>query len=106
MTFETATFEYNITNCISDKDTGIINCVECDLIATNDNTSFTHTFYTTLPPPSGNPIPYTEVTPIIAIDWIKSLQGNQNELDAYERLVAYKASLDTTTGLPWNTNTI
>ena len=91
---------YNILNMQRDAE-GIVVAVSYTITVSDGVDSYTHEFFTGLPKPSGNIINYDNLTESQVIEWVKELQGDDAEEQAFEE---FKASIERKrliNGKPW-----
>lgn len=96
------TYEYKITDMQRDG-AGIVQTVAFTITASDGTDSFTHNYFTALPAPKGDPIPYQNLTEAEVIAWVKELVGTQSEESADAELAAYIVRKNDVqqNGMPW-----
>lgn len=95
-------YEYKIKNMQRDENNIVIS-VHFEIIATDDEDSFSHNYQTGLPAPKETPISYDSLTATQVITWVKDLVGEVCEEQADAELAAYKIRKKQTvsSGTPW-----
>ena len=98
------TYVYEPSNLVRDQN-GIVVSVQFSVVISNESNNDLFTIYsqTALPAPSGNTIPYDQLTKEDVVGWIKKLVGTQTEELADSEFAAYieRKSQQTSNGTPW-----
>jgi hypothetical protein len=94
------TYEYKINNLQRDAN-GIVVGVAFEVTASDGTDSFTHNYFTALPAPKEDAIPYNDLTQTQVIEWVKELVGTSTEESADAELAAYKERKEVQNGTPW-----
>lgn len=97
------TYEYNPTNLTKDQN-GVVIAVQFTITASDGTDSFIVNNQTALPAPTGDIIPYEQLSKEEVITWIKKLVGTQSEELADAELAGYikRKTQKTSHGTPWS----
>ena len=96
------TYTYNPINLISDAN-GIVKAVDFTVTVSDGTDEYTVNGHTGLNAPSGEPIPYAQLTKDQVVTWVKSLVGDNMQELADSELAALKSRKATvlSSGTPW-----
>jgi len=97
------TYSYNPTNLISDAN-GIVKSVDFEITVSDGTDTFTFPSYTGLNDPESTPIPYSQLTKDVVVNWVTALVGQQIQEQADAELSDFKIrnANPLTNGTPWS----